>query len=88
MDQIVLSQTLARNLSHVCTKKLSTLYSAAEQMQSEQPNPATQTATSGKTTAIGGGVPTSNSSSTNTNERYFNVITTGFLLNLYFMQCQ
>lgn len=36
VDQVVLSQTLARNLAQVCSKKLSTLYSAAEQMQSEQ----------------------------------------------------
>ena len=38
VDQIVLSQTLARSLAQVCSKKLSTLYSNAEQMQSEQQN--------------------------------------------------
>lgn len=36
VDHLVLSQTLARNLAQVCSRKLSTLYSAAEQMQSEQ----------------------------------------------------
>ena len=33
---MVLTHTLARNLARVCTRKLSSLYSAAEQMQSEQ----------------------------------------------------
>ncbi|EDO45182.1 predicted protein, partial [Nematostella vectensis] len=43
VDQFVLSQTLAKSLAQVCTKKLSTLYLAAEQMQSEQPpNQATK----------------------------------------------
>jgi len=72
VDQIVLSQTLAKNLSHVCTKKLTTLYSAAEQMQSEQPTQAPQSTAGGKTTTttIGiGGLGTANTSTVPTSER-------------------
>ncbi|KAK3742868.1 hypothetical protein QZH41_007775 [Actinostola sp. cb2023] len=67
VDQIVLSQTLARNLSHVCTKKLSTLYSAAEQMQSEQSAPSPQPTVTAKTTAVTG-LPPSNTTNTNATE--------------------
>ena len=46
VDQIVLSHTLARSLAQVCSKKLSTLYCNAEQMQSEQQNQGGTSSTS------------------------------------------
>lgn len=49
-----MSQTLARSLAQVCSRKLSTLYSAAEQMQSEQQN---QGASSSSTRTSSSSVP-------------------------------
>ena len=59
VDQIVLSQTLARSLAQVCSKKLSTLYSNAEQMQSEQQNQGGTSSTSktGSTSSVPSPVP-------------------------------
>ena len=57
VDQIVMSQTLARVLAQVCSKKLSTLYSAAEQMQSEQQNQGTSSSNKTSSTSVPSPVP-------------------------------
>lgn len=64
VDQIVMSQTLARVLAQVCSKKLSTLYSAAEQMQSEQQNQGTSSSNKTSSTSVPSPVPSI------TSERY------------------
>ncbi|XP_020601994.1 mediator of RNA polymerase II transcription subunit 12-like protein isoform X2 [Orbicella faveolata] len=60
-----MSQTLARSLAQVCSKKLTTLYSAAEQMQSEQQSQGTNSSTRTSSSSIPSPVPaiTSESSS-------------------------
>ena len=52
-----MSQTLARVLAQVCSKKLSTLYSAAEQMQSEQQNQGTSSSNKTSSTSVPSPVP-------------------------------
>ena len=64
VDQVVMSQTLARSLAQVCSKKLSTLYSAAEQMQSEQQNQGANTSTRTSSSSVPSPVPSI------TSERY------------------
>ena len=57
VDQIVMSQTLARSLAQVCSKKLSTLYSAAEQMQSEQQTQGGNSSTRTSSSSVPSPVP-------------------------------
>ena len=59
-----MSQTLARNLAQVCSRKLSTLYSAAEQMQSEQQNQGASSSTRTSSSSVPSPVPSI------TSERY------------------
>lgn len=59
-----MSQTLARVLAQVCSKKLSMLYSAAEQMQSEQQNQGTSSSTRTSSSSVPSPVPSI------TSERY------------------
>ena len=74
VDQIVMSQTLARVLAQVCSKKLSTLYSAAEQMQSEQQNQGTSSSNKTSSTSVPSPVPSI------TPERYIIYVTTVLLI--------
>ena len=74
VDQIVMSQTLARVLAQVCSKKLSTLYSAAEQMQSEQQNQGTSSSNKTSSTSVPSPVASI------TPERYIIYVTTVLLI--------